>query len=351
MCVLEQVRPHTLGQHLAGGRPWDLDRTYGGLRVLFPHQGDGESGWHQGNADAIYRNRSVLRDVDPDVVLVLSADHVYKLDYRKVVDAHLERQAELTMVTTVVTEDEARRFGNVSVDDDGRIEQFVYKPDNPIGDVVTTEVFAFETGALLDAMDELAGSRDGNDEGGAMEDFGDDLLPYLVDAGRVFDYRFDGYWRDVGTLESYWEAHMDLLEARPRLRLDDRSWPVLTTDSSRPPARLYRSASIDSSLVSPACTVRGRVTRSVLGPGVVVEEGAEVSGSVLLHDTVVEAGGRISGAVCDMGVRVAGGASVGRQIEAEDLTSGDLVVLGEGVQVPAGAEVSAGSRVEAGGPV
>ncbi len=344
--VLQQFQPHALGQHLAGGRPWDLDRTRGGLQVLFPHQGDDEGGWHQGNADAIYRNHSAVRDLGPDLVVVLSADHIYKLDYRDVVTTHLERDAELTLVTTVVPTDEVSRFGNVEVDDDGRVRAFRYKPDQPLGDVATTEVFVFDTHRLLDALEELA-DGDGGGEGGdgALEDFGDQLLPYFVGRGQVWEHRFEAYWRDVGTPESYWGSHMDLLGPEPLLRLDDPAWPILTTPGTRPPARLCGSASIDDSLISPGCVVRGRVQRSVLGPGVVVEEGAEVHDSVLLHDAVVESGAQVAAVVADMGVRIGPGASVGRRPDpGRRCGDDDLVVLGEGTEVPPGAEMAPGSR-------
>ncbi|HEV2811411.1 MAG TPA: glucose-1-phosphate adenylyltransferase family protein [Acidimicrobiales bacterium] len=341
--VLQQFEPHALGEHLAGGRPWDLDRTRGGLQVLFPHQGDDEGGWHQGNADAIYRNSSVMRDLGPDIVVVLSADHVYKLDYRDVVATHLERAAELTLVTTVVGPEEVSRFGNVEVDGDGRVRDFRYKPDQPLSDVVTTEVFVFDARRLLDALDELAEDGGGGDEG--LEDFGDQLLPYFVQRGSTWEHRFHEYWRDVGTPESYWTSHMDLLEPEPPLRLDDPAWPILTTAVARPPARLFDSASIDNSMISPACIVRGRVQRSVLAPGVVVEEGAEVYDSILLHDTVVASGALVAGVVADMGVRIGARASVGRRPEPGPRCSADdLVVLGEGTQVGPGDDVAPGSR-------
>ncbi len=348
--VLEQYQPYALGRHLAGGRPWDLDRTHGGLQVLFPHQGDGESGWHQGNADAIYRNRATIAGFDPDVVVVLSADHVYKLDYRMVVDVHRAGRAGLTMVTTVVPFDHARRFGNVEVDPDGRVRRFVYKPDEPVSDIAATEVFVFDGPCLLETVDELA-SRAGGDDA-ELEDFGDELIPHLVDRGEVREHRFSGYWRDVGTLESYWASHMDLLGHDPLLKLDDRSWPVRTTAETRPPARCHGSASIDDALLSPGCVVGGRVERSVLGPGVVVEEGAHVQDSVLLDGTVVEAGASVSGVICDMHVRIGGHARVGDQGGAGRARSDDdLVVLGEGVEVAGGTEMEPGTRESGPGTV
>ncbi|HSH23376.1 MAG TPA: glucose-1-phosphate adenylyltransferase family protein [Acidimicrobiales bacterium] len=336
--VAQQYQPHALAEHLAGGRPWDLDRTRGGLQVLFPHLGDAESGWHQGNADAIHRNRSLVRKFDPDVVLVLSSDHIYTLDYRTVVEAHCDRGAELTMVTTVQPEHEVGRFGNVDVDDDGRVRQFRYKPDEPLSDVVTTEVFAFDAGVVLDAVEELGGSGDD----GGLEDLGDDLLPYFVDRGRTWAHPLDGYWRDVGTVASYWSSHLDLLGADPVFSLDDPRWPILTAATPRAPARLWGSASVDDALVAPGCVVAGDVWRSVLGPGVVVEEGATVRSSVLLEDTVVRAGATVSGAICDMASRIGRGASVGQLTDPE---ADDVVVVGEGVEVADGTVVAPGARL------
>ena len=341
--VVQQYQPHSLGEHLAGGRPWDLDRTRGGLQVLFPHLGDEESGWHQGNADALFRNCSLIRQFDADVVLVLSADHIYTLDYRPVIATHVERGAGLTMVTTEQPRSEVGRFGNVEVDGDGRVQRYRYKPEEPLSELVTTEVFLFDATTLLDAIDELA--SDGDDE--ALADLGEQLLPYLVDRGQVWGHPLPGYWRDVGTIGSYWESHLDLLGPEPALTLDDPSWPILTTAASRVPARLWASATVDDVLVAPGCAVRGDVARSVLGPGVVIEEGAMVRSSVLLEGTVVAAGAVVSGAICDMGSTIGAGARVGRldTPEVDGPAAEDVVVVGEGVAVTPGAEIAAGARL------
>jgi glucose-1-phosphate adenylyltransferase len=294
--VIQQYEAHSLSEHLANGRPWDLDRTFGGLRVVQPHTGDPESGFYEGNADAIYRNREAIQEFDPEVVLVVSADAVYRLHYRDVVDDHRERGAEVTMVTTEVPVEEATRFGVVEVGDERRVTGFEYKPDEAKGRTVTTEVFVYDAGVLLDTLSELAG----ND--GGLEDFGHELLPRLVDGGKAYAHPLDGYWKDVGTVESYWQAHMDLLAPEPRLDLDDPEWPILTMASQRPPARIEASARIEESLISPGCTVRGRVVRSVLGPGVVVQKGAEVIDAVVLDGARI--GGRIERAIVDTGREV-----------------------------------------------
>ena len=300
--VLQQYQPFSIEDHLANGRPWDLDRTSGGLLILQPFTGGEEEGFAEGNADALWRHRRLIREFDADVVLVLSADGVYTLDYRDVVDAHLDSDADVTMVTSQLDED-AGRFGVVSVGADRRVTDFAYKPDDPKSDLVTTEVFAYRPGALLDTLDDLGESDE------PLADFGDALLPRLVEGGRAFEYRLEGYWRDVGTPESYWQAHQDLVDGTGP-DLDDRGWRIRTTSGHRPPARVEAGASVEDSLVSPSCRVAGRVSRSVLSPGVVVEAGAVVEASVILHGAVIRAGARVERAIVDSGTEVPAGAHV-----------------------------------------
>lgn len=346
--ILEQFEPHGLNDHLANGRPWDLDRTYGGLRLLQPHTTPGKGGgFPQGNADAIHRNRRVIRDFGADLVVVLSADHLYKLDYRDVIAAHLDRKAEVTLVTTRIDREHAGRFGNVFVDGDGKVTGFAYKPDPPQSEIVTTEVFVYDSRVLLDTLDELAGRGEGgkgdgeeNEEESPLKDFGHELIPELVERGGAWSYELDGYWRDVGTIPSYWESHMDLLEPEPPLALDEESWPVLTYGVQRLPARIRRGAEIADSLIAPGCDIRGTVERSVLSPGVVVEEGARVAGSVILHDTVIRRGARVERAIVDDHVEVGEEARVGGE--------GDLTLIGQGHRVESGKRIEAGERLEPG---
>lgn len=294
--VLQQYRPHSLEEHLANGRPWDLDRSFGGMTLLQPFTGGDEEGFAEGNADALWRHHRLIAEFDADVVLVLSADAVYTLDYRDVVDAHLSHDADVTMVTTEVDED-AGRFGVVTVGPDRRVTSFEYKPDSPQSDVVTTEVFAYRPPALLGTLKSLASGDQ------PLDDFGDALLPRLVDGGRAYSFALEGYWRDVGTPESYWQAHQDLLDGAG-IDLDDLDWRIMTRAGHRPPALVEAGAAVEQSLVSPACRVAGRVVRSVLSPGVVVEAGAVVEESVILHDAVIRAGARVERAIVDAGVEV-----------------------------------------------
>jgi glucose-1-phosphate adenylyltransferase len=334
--VLQQYEPHSLSDHLSNGRPWDLDRTYGGFRVLHPYVGERASGWYEGNADALFRNRQTIAELDPDVVVVLSADHAYRLDYAEVVAHHRERGADVTIVTARVPLEEAGRFGTVSLDGDGRVVAFEYKPDEPQSDVVTTEVFVYAADKLLAALDELGEERDGPS---GLTDFGEQLLPHFVERGSAIAFSLNGYWRDVGTLDSYFDAQLELLGPEPSLRLDDPGWPILTLGAQRPPARIERTATLDASWVSPGCVIRGSVERAVLGPGVVVESGAHVRDAILFHDTVVSADAQVDRAIVDEGVSIGKGVRLGKP-------GGELTLVGRGAAIDAGAEVPAGGRVE-----
>jgi glucose-1-phosphate adenylyltransferase len=331
--VLQQYRLQSLNDELANGRPWDLDRTHGGLRLLPPQLGAEDSdGFHEGNADAIWRNRQLIAERDPEVVLVLSADHVYRLDYGEVLARHRDRRAGVTVVTSEVPADEASRQAVVEVGGDGRIVGFHYKPEDPPTTRVATEVFAFRPDRLLDTLDELAAGD------GELKDFGHGLLPRLVEAGEAVEHRMAGYWRDVGTVSAYWQAHMDLLDPERPLDLDDPDWPILGRPTHRLPARVEASARLEGALVSPGAVVCGEVRRSVLGPGVVVEPGARVNDAVLLDDCEVAADARVEHAVLDRGARVGPGAVVGGQ-------GGDgPALVGEQAQVPGGATVKPGGR-------
>jgi glucose-1-phosphate adenylyltransferase len=303
--IIEQYQVHSLNEHLSNGRPWDLDRTYGGLQILPPNQKrnedeNDESGFAQGNADAIYRHRSFIRQFNPDVLLVLSADHIYKLDFRDVLERHFQQNAEVTMVTTKVPGNEtASRFGTVKVNRNGRVTDFAYKPENPQSDLITTEVFVYNAATLLDVLDELASG-----ENDSLKDFGHKLIPKLVERGHAFEFRFEGYWRDVGTIQSYFDANMDLLDEKNKLVLDDPEWVILTQSAQRVPAAIRVTAEIKGSLISAGCKIGGRVVSSILASGVVIEEGAELSDCIALPGAVIEKGTKLRRAIIDSMVHV-----------------------------------------------
>jgi glucose-1-phosphate adenylyltransferase len=333
--VLQQYEPHDLTSQLAGGRPWDLDRTRGGFRIVHPYLGDSESGWYKGNADALQRNRELIGEFDPELLLVLSADHIYKADYGEVIEGHLASDAELTMVTTQVPLEEASRYGVLEIGEGETVNAFEYKPEQPKSGTVTTEVFLYDTRALLETLCEL---DDVNSEDG-LQDFGDELIPRLVSERRARAHRLDGYWRDVGTPESYWQAHMDLLAKKPRLILDDPGWPILTTGLQRPPARVESSARIDSSWVAPGAVVAGQVERSIVGPGVAVADGAVVRDSVLFHDARVERGATLERVIGAEAALIGRDATLG-DARGDVTLIGDEAVVEEGQSIPAGTEVA-----------
>jgi glucose-1-phosphate adenylyltransferase len=342
--VIEQFLPYSLNKHLANGRPWDLDRTYGGLQIIPPSQGPHEGGFDQGNADAIHRNRRIIRDFDPQLIVVLSADHVYKLDYSDVIEQHMARDADVTMVVTALPREQASRFGNVKLDDRDKVVNFWYKPDDGQSSSVTTEVFVYTADVLLDTLEQLVEQkqqREGDDA--TLQDFGDELIPQLVQNGRAYAFRLDGYWRDVGTIESYWQGHMDLLAEEPPINLDEEAWPILTYGVQRMPARIEASAHIDRSLISPGCVVRGEVINSVLAPGVTVDEGAVVRHAVILNEVHVHADATVDHAIIDRRAQI--GANT--QIGAAPRNGGQpkIALVAQDAQVPDGMRVPAGGRV------
>ena len=329
--VSVQFHPTSLSDHLANGRPWDLDRTFGGLMVLPPFQGTDRGGWHTGTADSLWRNAELVRQFAPDALVVVSSDAVYKLDYRQVVDAHLGSGAEVTMVTTEVAADDASRYGNVQVDGD-RVTDYAYKPDEPATTTATNEVFVFDPGPTLDRLEALA--DEAGEEG--LEDLGSHLLPDQTADGVARAYRLPGYWRDVGTVDAYWQAHRDLLSPEPPIDLDDPAWPVHTRGGRHSAARVLGGAVVEQSLVSGGTRVAGEVRGSVLSPGVVVEDGATVVDSVLLPGARVRSGARVVRAVLDDLVDVGRGATVGGD--------GDIALVGRRARVADGAELAAGAR-------
>jgi glucose-1-phosphate adenylyltransferase len=331
--VSVQFHPTSLSRHLANGRPWDLDRTAGGLMTLPPYQGTERGGWHTGTADSLWRQAPLIREFDPDALVVVSADAVYKLDYREVVDAHLDSGAEVTMVTTEVAADDASRYGIVEVGDDGTVRDYAYKPEEPATTTATNEVFVFSPGPTLDRLEAL--SREAGEDG--LEDLGDQLLPAQTRDGLARAHPLEGYWRDVGTVPAYWEAHQDFLASEPPIDLDDPAWPVHTRGGRHSAARVLDDGQIEHSLLSGGTRVAGNVRGSVLSPGVVVEAGATVVDSVLLPGVRVRAGATVTRAVLDDAVDVGKGASVGGD--------GKITLVGRAARIDAGAAVPAGARV------
>jgi glucose-1-phosphate adenylyltransferase len=333
--VAQQFNPVSLSDHLSNGRPWDLDRTDGGLLILQPRLGhdDDRTGFQKGTADSLWRNAPMIREFAPDVLVVVSADAVYALDYGALAREHAASGAAATLVTTEVDPGDAGRYGVVQVRD-GRVTEYRYKPEEPQGNVVSNEIFALTPTPVLDALEELA--REQGDDG--LEDLGTALLPRLVDGGGAREHRFTAYWRDAGTVLSYWEAHQDLLAEPTPIDLDDASWPILTRAlAPRAPAHLLPDATVSASLLAPGAHVGGTVRRSVVSRGAVVEAGAEVHESVLLPGAVVRAGATVRRAILDEDVEVRRDAHVGEP-------DGEIALAGSRAAIPAGARLPGGAR-------
>ena len=317
-----QYQASALQDQVRNGRPWDLDRTAGGFRLLVPQEGTGsldEDGFAKGNADELYRLRDQIRNAAPDLVLVMSADHVYRLDYRDVVETHQAKDAEVTLVVTDIDDvyaEDPSDHAVLEVNRLGRVTAFDYKPDRPSSSTVATEVFLYDPTVLVEVLEELHHQEsdephEGDDGIGdsGLGDFGDLLLPRFVDRGKVYAHRLDGYWRDLGQPHHYLNAHLELVRRESDLFAAD--WPIRTQQPQREPAYVAQGARLEDSLVSPGCVVAGTVTRSVLGPGVVVEQGAEVVESVLLGESVIRSGARVTRAIVDIGCELLDGAEVG----------------------------------------
>ncbi len=302
--LVEQYLPRQLNDYLSAGRPWDLDRNHGGLQVLPPFEGGSGAGFASGNADSMHRQRDFIRDSGCELVLVLSADHLYTMNFLEAISTHLDARADLTIVTTRVDE-RADRYGVVTVDDRGRVTGFDYKPDEPAGNLVATEVFVYDAAVLLETMEALAAD-------GELADFGHELVPWLVENRRVVEHRHHGYWIDVGTIQSYWTANLQLLDG-DGVRLDDPTWAIWSAQPQLPPARVATGASVSDSFLSSGSTVEGTVEHSVIGTNAVVEAGAVVRDSVLLDGVRVSAGVELRNCVVDIGATVSGGSTRGSE--------------------------------------
>jgi glucose-1-phosphate adenylyltransferase len=299
VAVLTQYQPHSLKDHIGIGKPWDLDRRQGGIRLLQPYIGRQESGWQKGTADAVYQNLDFIMESRADYVLVLAGDHIYRMDYRPMIAFHQQRGADVTLGAVVVRPQEGHRFGMLETDAQGRVISFEEKPPKPKGTLGSMGIYVFDLDTLARVLIDDARLEE---EGklASRHDFGRDIIPGMMAHGEgVFAYPFTGYWQDVGTVQSYWEAHMGLLEDPPAFDLYDPSWVVHTLSEERPPAHAHRDCQVTGSLISHGCIIKGRVEHSVLSPGVVVEEGAVVRDSIVLFDTVIGAGSVIDRSILD----------------------------------------------------
>jgi glucose-1-phosphate adenylyltransferase len=301
VAVLTQYRPRSLNDHIGIGKPWDLDRASGGVRLLQPYRGGPLGDWQQGTADAVRRNIDFVASKDSENALILAGDHVYLMDYRPLLRYHMQQEADITIAVRNVGIHETHRFGIVRVDADDRIVEFQEKPKRTRDRLASMGIYVFRKQALLDVLEDAA-----------LTDFGRDVLPAMVRAGaRCYSYTFPGFWADVGNVQAYWEANISLLAENPALDLYDPSWVVHTQSQERAPSRFGPNAQAAGNLISNGCRVDGIVERSILSPGVYVAEGAIVRDSVILNDTIIEEGAVVDRCIVDKQVVIRRGARVG----------------------------------------
>ena len=329
--VLTQYKPLELNSYIGSGQPWDLDRMDGGVHILPPYMREGDKGtWFKGTANAIYQNIGFVDMYDPEYVVILSGDHIYKMNYDKMLEAHKAAEAACTISVLEVPWDEAPRFGIMAVDGEDNITEFQEKPKQPKSNLASMGIYIFTWQKLRQAL--IEDEADPN----SSNDFGKNIIPKFLAAGeKMIAYRFDGYWKDVGTLESLWDANMDML-SRGDLDLLEDSWPIYARLPSQPPAYIGKSSLVEHSVVTQGCEITGTVNNSVLSPGARVEDGAEVHYSVLMPGVTVKRGAVVRYAILGENCQVDAGAVVGADPESCEPDEWGITVLGPGTAIAAG---------------
>ena len=341
--VLTQYQPHVLNEYIGNGQPWDLDRMRGGVHVLPPYQHEGGGGFYEGTANAIYQNIGFIERFDPEYVVILSGDHIYKMNYAKMLAAHKRQNADCTIAVIEVPMEEASRFGIMNINPDGTIYEFEEKPAEPKSNLASMGIYIFGWEKLRSFLiaDELNPS--------SHRDFGKDIIPAMLASGeKMLAYRFEGYWRDVGTIDTLWEANMDLLNPKVPLDLYEDDWKIYARSPVMPPHYIAPGAHVQHSIVGEGCTVEGNVDFSVLFSGVTVEAGATVRDSIVMPGSVIRSGALVQYAI------VAENAVIGEQVavgvrpeDCPDKDSWGVTVIADGVRIAPGCTIGAKQRIEA----
>lgn len=327
--VLTQYQPLVLNEYIGNGQPWDLDGAYDGVTCLSPYQQMDGAHWYSGTANAIYRNMNFIERYDPEYVVVLSGDHIYKMDYAKMISAHKKNKAACTIAVIDVPLEEASRFGILNTNPDGSIYEFEEKPKNPKSTNASMGIYVFSWDKLRKYLEEDEANPD------SSNDFGKDVLPAMLEAGeRMFAYEFEGYWKDVGTIDSLWEANMDLLDPKTKLDLSGETEKIYSRNPSMSPQYIGENAKVQNSLVSDGCDVDGTVEFSVLFPGVTIGKDAVVTASILMPGAVVEDGAVVEYAIVSENAVIGKNAHVGdkrENIESDD--EWGIAVVGDGITI------------------
>lgn len=340
--VLTQYQPLELNDYIGNGQPWDLDRNHGGVHVLPPYQKIKGTDWYTGTANAIWQNTQFIDRYDPDYVLILSGDHIYKMDYSKMLDFHKEKGADCTIAVIDVPMEEASRFGIMSCDGDCRIYDFEEKPKQPKSTLASMGIYIFNWKKLRSYLEEDDADKK------SSKDFGKNIIPKMLAAGeRMFAYTFDSYWKDVGTIDSLWEANMDLINPNVELDLHDKDWKIFSRTPIMPPHFVSETAEVQNSLITEGCEVSGKVDFSVLFAGVTVEEGALVRDSILMPNVTVKKGAVINYAIIAEGTTIGENASVGvRPEEMSDKDAWGVSVVGANLNISDNTVIGAKAMIE-----
>lgn len=341
--VLTQYQPLRLNTHIGIGIPWDLDRNFGGVSILPPYEKSGSSEWYTGTANAIYQNLDYMETFDPDYVLILSGDHIYKMDYEVMLDYHKENGADVTIAAMPVPMEEASRFGIVVAKEDGQISEFQEKPEQPKSNLASMGIYIFSWPVLkeaLIALKEVHGC-----------DFGKHIIPYCHGNGnRLFAYEYNGYWKDVGTLGSYWEANMELIDIIPEFNLYEEFWKIYTNSGILPPQYISPNSVIEKSIISNGCEVYGEVHNCVIGAGVTIGKGAVVRDSIIMQDVLIGDGCVIDKAIIAENSEIGQGCTLGIGKEVPNklkpsVYSFGLVTIGENSKVPDGVQIGKNTAI------
>ncbi len=340
--VLTQYRPLVLNEYIGSGEPWDLDRMDAGVHVLPPYQAIAGAGWYKGTANAIYQNIEFIERYDPEYVLVLSGDHIYKMDYSKMIAQHKERNADCTIAVLEVEIEEAKRFGIMNANEDGSIYEFEEKPAHPKSNLASMGIYVFNWQKLRQYLIEDEANPD------SSNDFGKNIIPTMLANGeKLFTYRFDGYWKDVGTIDSLWEANMDLLDPNVPLYMRDTKWRIYSRTAGLPPHYIGKNAKVQNSMISEGSEIEGNMEFSIAFPGVVVEEGAEIVDAILMPGAHVGKNAKVQYAILAEDVVVEEGAVIGEKPEEmENLDEWGVAVVASGIRIGAGVKVPAKAMIE-----
>jgi len=335
--VLTQYQPLALNDYIGNGQAWDMDRIIGGVTLLPPYQGAQKADWYKGTANAIYQNINFIKRYDPEYVVVLSGDHIYKMNYREMISFHKKNRADCTIAVIDVPIEEASRFGIMTTDNNMSILKFEEKPKNPQSTKASMGVYVFSADKLYKYLEEDENNPD------SENDFGKNIIPtMLANKERLFAFKFDGYWKDVGTIKSLWEANMDLLGECPTLDLHDKNSRIFSKTSPRSPQYVSSNSKQVNSIVAGDSEIYGTIINSVISPGVIVESGAVVTDSVIMSDVVISSGAKVDYSVIDSGTLISANATVG-----EPMKNGkDITLIGSGVTIPRGAVIPAGAYVD-----